>query len=176
MLKFIINDILALLIDREWRDEALCDMWDLHERMIREGKNKYLASLITLIRVVSIIIYMPISIQSILSSCKKKIVDTFGMFVSSAEFCLKKGYNNDSEKGVEIVDYLTTIDIRNFFLEPRKKKDVNANFTDIADKLNTHIVDKLNEGCYSVVNGFFEGNMKFVDYKDVERSPVMLHA
>ncbi len=91
MLKFIINDLLALLINREWRKEALCDMWDLHERMIKNGDNKYLASLITLIRVISIIIYMPISVQSILSNCKKKIQHTYGRFVSSISRRVLKG-------------------------------------------------------------------------------------
>ncbi|NMG17941.1 hypothetical protein [Brasilonema bromeliae] len=56
-----------------------------------------------------------------------------------------------------VVTYLTVTVIRNYLRERRTNQNVNAK--------PALMVDRLNNGDYSVVTGFFDGNTKVLDSK-----------
>lgn len=58
---------------------------------------------------------------------------------------------------VTFIAYLTVTIIRNYLRERRTKQSVNAK--------PTVMVDKLKNGDFSVMTGFFDGNEKLVDSK-----------
>lgn len=59
MLKYVIDKLLAPLIEEEWREEALATIYELHEYSLQRKINPFIASIFTIVQTLSIIVYMP---------------------------------------------------------------------------------------------------------------------
>ncbi|MBD2033875.1 hypothetical protein H6F76_02255 [Leptolyngbya sp. FACHB-321] len=88
MFQFLIDKLLAPLIDEEWREEALATIDELHDELLRREYKPFIASIITFIRVLSIVVYIPAFnfsdvglLQKFRSACKTK-ADNFSRYLA----------------------------------------------------------------------------------------------